>query len=582
MKISGGHTMANSLKERLVDRLIKGKVITEEQLNNALTIQKKRGGKISDILVDEKYVSREELVAIIGQELGTPPIRLSRYNIDPSVLQLLPAKIVRQYRIIPISKIGNVLTVAMADPLNILAIDDIKALTGCKIGTLITTDREIEDAINEYYEASAKDAIEGLIKGLKKSEIKTIDIPVPGAQDSEALSKMINEAPVVKITDILLGEAVRLKASDILIEPQEKTVRVRYRIDGILKSAQTPPKSLQEAIVSRLKVMAGLNIAERRLPQDGRFIAKVMNKKVDFRLSVLPGNFGEKAALRILDKTTAMLDVEKLGFEQPPLEVLKKAAERPHGMMLVCGPTGSGKTTTLYSALKYIDGPEKNIVTVEDPVEYQLRGINQVSIRPSVGLTFKSSLRSILRQDPDVIMVGEIRDYDTVDIAIKAALTGHLVISTLHTTTASGSIVRLLNMGVEPFLISSSVILVLAQRLVRKICEDCKESYRIDAGIAKKLGIDPGKHKLYRGAGCKRCLDTGYKGRVGLAETLPMTARIRELVTGGAREFQIKDAARREGMSTLRENGIAKALKGVTTIEEILRVTIGDQDIVTK
>ena len=565
-----------------MDRLINGKVITEEQLNNALAIQKKKGGKVSDILVDEKYVSREELVAIIGQELGTPPIRLSRYSIDPAVLQLLPKKIVRQYRIIPISKIGNVLTIAMADPLNILAIDDIAALTGCKIGTLITTDKEIEDAINEYYETSAKYAIEGLLNRLKKRAVKTADAADSKTPDPAGLSKMANEAPLVKITDILLSEAVKLNASDILIEPQEKIVRVRYRIDGVLKSTQTPPKSLQEAIVSRLKVMAGLNIAEKRLPQDGRFIINVMDKKVDFRFSVVPGSFGEKVALRILDKTTAMLDIEKLGFEQAPLGALEEAAKRPHGMILVCGPTGSGKTTTLYSALKYIDSPEKNIVTVEDPVEYQLKGINQVNIRPSVGLTFKSSLRSILRQDPDVIMVGEIRDYDTVDIAIKAALTGHLVISTLHTTTTSGSIARLLNMGVEPFLISSSVILVLAQRLVRKICESCKEPYQIDAEIAEKLGIGPGKNKLYRGAGCNKCLGTGYKGRIAVSEALLMTARIRELVASEAREIQIKDAARKEGMATLRENGMAKVLKGATTIEEILRVTAGDQEIAVR
>jgi len=574
--------MAESLRDKIIRSLVDSKLISQKQLNKALDIQKEKGGKLSDILVDENYAKRDDLTAILARELGTPPIRLSRYKVDPAVLKLIPKKLVKQYSIIPVSKIGDMVTIAMADPLNVLAIDDIKALTGYKIGILITTDQEIEDATVEYYEDNAKDAIEGIINNLKKGD-KIEMVSIGGEEtDSSALSRMINEAPVVKITDILLAEAVKLRASDVLIEPQEKAVRVRYRIDGELSAIQSLPKHLQDAIVSRLKVMAGLNIAERRLPQDGRFIAELFNKEVDFRVSILPDTFGEKAALRILDKSTAMLDLDKLGFEEGQLDILKQAGKRPHGMILACGPTGSGKTTTLYSLLNYTDSPEKNIVTVEDPVEYKMDGINQVTIRPSLGLTFASSLRSILRQDPDVIMVGEIRDYDTVDIAIKAALTGHLVLSTLHTTTASGSIVRLLNIGVEPFLISSSIVLVAAQRLVRKICEDCKEPYSLDDATAKRLKIDSKKIKLYRGKGCKKCMDTGYKGRVGLVEILPLTPKIRELVASNAQEFQIKDAARAEGMKTLRENGIAKVLRGITTLEEIIRVTVGDQDIVTK
>jgi len=553
--------------------------MSQEQLNKALEIQKTKGGKLSDILVNEKYITKEELTAILGQELGTPPIKLSRYKIDPAILNLIPKKLIKQYQIMPVSKIGEVLTVAMVDPLNVFAIDDLKTLTGHKVGILITTDKEMEMAISEYYESSAKDTIDGLIKDLKSdaSQISMVE-EVDESLDSAKLAKLVQEAPVVKLTNLLLAEAVKERASDILVEPQERTLKIRYRIDGVLRDVQTPPKAIQNAIISRIKVMAGLNIAERRLPQDGRFIAKLHSKEIDFRVSILPGSFGEKAALRILDKTTAMLGLEKLGFEENPLKALREAADRPHGMILVCGPTGCGKTTTLYSILKSIDTPEDNIVTVEDPVEYQLEGINQVTIKPAIGLTFASCLRSILRQDPDIIMVGEIRDFDTVDIAIKAALTGHLVLSTIHTTTASGSIVRLLNMGVEPFLISSSIILVAAQRLVRKVCPECKESYKLDEATAEQLGLEP-KQIVYRGKGCGKCMNTGYKGRVGLMEALPLTLRIRELVSGGAQEQQIREAARKEGMATLRENGVEKILKGTTTVEEIFRVTAGDQDI---
>ena len=573
--------MAESLKDRLVKGLLEGKLVTQSQLNKALDTQKKKGGRLSDILVREGYLTAEYLTAVIGRELGIPPIRLSRYKIDPAVLNLLPKKLIRQYRIIPVSKIGDMLTIAVADPLNIFAVDDIKSLTGYKIGTLLTTEQEIDEAINEYYEKSAKDTIDGLIAGMKKGgKIEVVGQDPGGITDSATLAKMVQEAPVVKITNVLLSEAVKLGASDILIEPMEKSVRVRFRVDGILEEVQSPPKKLQEAIVSRLKVMAGLNIAERRLPQDGRFMARLLSKEVDFRVSILPDNFGEKAALRILDKTTAMLNMEKLGFEEAVLGVLKKTSQRPHGMMLVCGPTGSGKTTSLYSVIKHVDTPEKNIVTVEDPVEYQLKGINQVTIRPSLGLTFSSALRSILRQDPDIIMVGEIRDFDTADIAIKAALTGHLVLSTLHTTTACGSITRLVNMGVEPFLMASSVILVAAQRLVRKLCPKCKEKYKLPEGEKKELGLSEIKESVfYRAAGCKSCIDTGYKGRIGLTETLFLSPMVRELIATKAGEARIKIQARKDGMKSLRENGIQKAVSGITSLEEVLRVTVGDQEV---
>jgi type IV pilus assembly protein PilB len=574
--------MAGLLKNKLMKELIDSKVITREQLDKALQIQKERGGKLSDILISENFISREELIAVLGHQYNAPPIKLSRYKIDPEVLQLMPKKLVKQYRIVPVSKIGGMLTVAMTDPLNVFAIDDIASLTGYKIRTLITTDKEIEDAINEYYEVDAEHVIEDLIDEVgDEGGLGVLDLKLDEGVDSSDLIKLVQEAPVVKITNLILSEGVKAGASDVMVEPQEKSLRIRYRVDGILREAREQPKSLQHAIISRIKVMANLNIAERRLPQDGRFMLKLRNREVDFRVSILPGSYGEKAALRILDKSTAMLDLDTLGFAEKPLGVLKQLSKRPHGMILVCGPTGCGKTTTLYSVLKFVDNPTTNIVTVEDPVEFQLKGINQVTIRPNIGLTFPSSLRSILRQDPDIIMVGEIRDFDTVDIAIKAALTGHLVLSTLHTTTASGSIVRLLNMGVEPFLISSSIILVAAQRLVRKICPHCKEPYKADERMAKRLNLDT-KKKFYRGKGCKECLNTGYKGRSGLIEVLPLTTKVRELVCRKAKEFEIKDAARKEGMMTLRENGLAAVDQGITTVEEVVRVTVGDQEIAVK
>ncbi len=574
--------MAQALsREKLNKELIKKGVVSKENLEKALSIQKQKGGKLSDILVENAFVDRKTLMSFLSLELGIPPIDLSRYKIDQKILELIPKKIARHYQIVPISKIGNLLTIAMADPLNIFATDDIKTLTGLKLGVVISTDKDIKDALDQYYGEKAHQVIEKIIEGIE--EEKNIHMVEGGSaeqMDSLSLIKLTQEAPIVKITNLLLSEAVKLKASDILIEPMETELRVRYRVDGILQEGRSPAKSMQQAIVSRIKVMSLLNIAERRLPQDGRFKIKIDEREVDFRVSVLPSSFGEKVALRILDKSQATLDVKKLGFEDAPLLELKKASGYPHGMILVCGPTGCGKTTTLYSILKDIDTPEKNIVTVEDPVEYQLKGINQVTIHPDIGLTFASSLRSILRQDPDIIMVGEIRDFDTADIAIKAALTGHLVLSTLHTTTACGSITRLVNMGVEPFLMASSVILVAAQRLVRKLCPKCKEKYKLPEGEKKELGLSEIKESVfYRAAGCKSCIDTGYKGRIGLTETLFLSPMVRELIATKAGEARIKIQARKDGMKSLRENGIQKAVSGITSLEEVLRVTVGDQEV---
>jgi len=571
-----------SIRDRIVKTLCEKKLLTENDIKKALEVQKEKGGKLSDVLIGMGLVSRSDLVSVLSKELGIPPIDLSRYKISPEIINLLPKKIAKTYRVIPVSKIGNFLTIATADPLNVFAADDIASITGSKITIVIVTDKDIEEAYYEYYEAGANEEIVKIIDDMKpKTEISVLG--ETEEMSSSEIMKLVQEAPIVKITNMLLAEGIKKRASDILVEPLDEILRIRYRIDGVLQEFQRFPKNIHTALVSRLKVLSNLDIAERRLPQDGRFKTRIQNREVDFRISVIPSSNGEKAALRILDKSQATLDIDTLGFEKEPLENVKKAAKRPHGMILSCGPTGCGKTTTLYSILKHIDSPEKNIITAEDPVEYQLQGINQLSVKPELNLTFAGALRSFLRQDPDIIMVGEIRDYDTVDIAIKAALTGHLVLSTLHTTTASGSIVRLINMGVEPFLITSSIILVAAQRLVRKICDECKESYKIDNETVKKLQLKPGtKNIAYRGKGCKACLETGYRGRVGLIETLVLSPEVRGLILDKSEEYKIKEIARKQGMHTLRENGIKKVLNGITTVDEIIRVTVGDQDLVLR
>ncbi|MDP3804273.1 MAG: ATPase, T2SS/T4P/T4SS family [Candidatus Omnitrophota bacterium] len=578
--------MSVELKDKLTRILIDKKLLKPGDLEKALSVQKEKGGPLSNILVDLGFVSKSDLMVALSQGLGIPPINLSRYKIDPNVIKLIPKKMTKNYKILPIAKIGDTLTIAMADPMNIFTIDDIGAFTGLKINPVITTEKEISDAIGQYYDENAYLAIEKIVDGMEAEQdsVRLLDESSREAlQSSSEILKMTQDAPVVKIANLLLAEAVNLRASDILIEPMEDRLRIRYRVDGILKEGRNPPIVLHNAIVSRLKVMSDLDIAERRLPQDGRFKVRLHGREVDFRISVLPTSMGEKVALRILDKSQATLDIEKLGFDQTSIDEIKKAAARPHGMMLICGPTGCGKTTTIYSILEYVNAPEKNIVTVEDPVEYMIEGINQVTARPDIGLTFAAALRSILRQDPNVIMIGEIRDFETVDIAIKSALTGHLVLSTLHTTTATGSIIRMVNMGVEPFLITSSLALVGAQRLVRKICQSCKEPYELSKEAADRLKIkyEKGKNVFYRGRGCDACLKTGYKGRIGLLEVLTLSPKIKSLILESAQEHVIRDEARREGMKTLRENGIENVLGGITTIDEVLRVTVGDQDIDT-
>jgi len=569
-----------SLKDRLIEILIKNKLVTQEKLDEAIEVQKREGGRLSDIIIRLKLVRENDLISSLSEGLNFPLIDLKRFKIDAEITKIISADIARRYQIIPVSRIGDTVTLAMADPLNIFAIDTVESLTGYKINPIISSSQDIMQSIEHAYGDATRDIIDGLVKEMSSDTIELIKEEKEILPSDQELRHVSREAPIIKITNMILEESVRKKASDILIEPCESRLRIRFRIDGILHEQQSPPKKMYPPIVSRIKVISELNIAEHRLPQDGRFKAKVSGREVDFRVSILPSSLGEKVAIRILDKLQATLDIQKLGFSQNVVLKLEKLACLPHGMILVCGPTGSGKTTSLYSILKFTDSPEKNIVTVEDPVEFQLEGINQVTVKPDIGLTFASALRSILRQDPNIIMIGEIRDFDTIDIAIKSALTGHLVLSTLHTTTSCGAIVRLINMGVEPFLINSSIICVVAQRLIRKLCPSCREEYPVTDELIRdlKLSIDSGKkYSFYRSKGCPRCFNLGYSGRLGIAEILLLTPEIRELILLRAQEHFIKQQARKEGMSTLREEGIQAVLQGLTTIEEILRVTAADE-----
>lgn len=578
--------MTTSLKERLMEGLVKKKILSQEKLEEALRIHKEKKERISDTLVKLGFISKDNLLEVLSAELGIPIIHLARYKIQPNALEAISKKIAELYCVIPVSIFGSTLTVAMSDPMNINALDDIKRSAKLQIRPVLAQDKEIKEAIDQYYNKNAKESIQEAMQDMALGDI--LEAQDDAGQDTntgsaQELLRLTQEEPVVKLTNSLLTEAVKRRSSDIFVEPEEKALRVRFRVDGLLQEGISTTKSMHAGVVSRIKVMSNLDIAEHRVPQDGRFKIRIKDREVDFRVSVLPTYFGEKVVLRVLDKNQAVLDIDKLGFEAEPLDALKKAASHPHGMIVVCGPTGAGKTTTLYSTLKLIDSPDRNIVTVEDPVEFQIYGINQVQIRPEVKLTFAAALRSILRQDPDVIMVGEIRDGETADIAIKAALTGHLVLSTLHATTAAGAITRFVNMGVEPYLITSSVLMAGSQRLVRRICTRCKEAYEPSVELVKQLGMNEkeiGKQKLvfYRGKGCEACGHKGYMGRLVLLEALTLTPQIKALILKGAQEYEIKAQGRREGMSTLRESGIANILKGNTTVEEVMRVTVRDQE----
>ena len=561
------------LKKKLNELLLKNKLLSEKDLKKALEIQKEKGGgSLSKILVEQKMVSQKELMLCLGGQLGIPPINLSKYRIDPEVVKLIPERVARHYLLIPISKIKNVVSVAMADPLNIFALDDIKVLTKLEVQTMITTSDDIVQAIEKYYAPKTEDMAEIVKREQARAEIEAVE--EVEVTDVSELTKASKEAPVIKLADIIINEALRNRASDIHLEPFYDRVRIRYRIDGVLHEFFTLPKKIQNALITRLKIMSNLDITQRRIPQDGRFKVKVNGKEIDFRVSVLPTSFGGKCVLRALDKSNLSIGLDRLGFLPGPLLAFKEAIAKPYGMILLTGPTGCGKSTTLYSVLNQLNSADKNIVTIEDPVEYQVERITQIQIKPEIGLTFASGLRALLRQSPDVIMVGEIRDGETADIAIKAALTGELVLSTLHTNDAASAVTRLVDMGVEPFLIASSVILIAAQRLCRRVCPNCKEPVDVPRATLDKIGLKVGRgSKFYRGKGCAKCNQTGYYGRMGTLEVLTMDDALREMIIKGATSAQIKDYARTCGMKTLRENGLEKFIRGETTLEEILRMT---------
>jgi type IV pilus assembly protein PilB len=569
---------AKSFGERIADILIEDGLLLPSQLEEAQELQKKQGGRLLKLLTDNQLVTEQDMVISMGRCLDKPPINLNKVRIPEAVMNIVPKDMAKSYKLVPVAQLANKLFVAMADPMNVLALDDLRTRTKLEIVPMIATERSVNEALSGVH--SATGAIDEVMKKAA-AEAEEADVLVEGKQrediDLDRLAASSEDGPVIKIVNLILVQALKDRASDIHIEPAEKSVRLRYRLDGNLVEASGPPKSLQLAIASRIKILAGLNIAERRVPQDGRFRIRVSGKEVDLRISFLPTVYGEKIVIRILDKGALSGSIEGLGMDEVTLEGFRKAIDAPHGMILVTGPTGSGKTTTLYSVLSELNKPEYNIVTVEDPVEYQLPGINQVAVKADVGLDFASALRSILRQDPDIVMIGEIRDNETADIAVKAALTGHQVLSTLHTNDAAGAITRLDDMGIEPFLIASSVLLTCAQRLVRRICPNCREEYLPEPEIFGKLNMEvPEGTVFYHGSGCERCKQRGYLGRAAILEVLPVSEAIRRLVIKRASAAALKNQALSEGMKTLRLAGIDKAHEGVTTLEEVWRLTAED------
>ena len=564
--------------ERLLDALQARNLLKKEDAERALKLHRERGGSLSRLLVEMKLVDPKAMTAVLSEVLQTATITLSKMDIDKKLSELVPRKLALHYQLVPLSLMGRQLTVAMADPMNVLAIDHLTQLTGLKMIPLLASSDEIQDALHRLYGGAIKDTL----SELKHSEKEAADLEILNDKGSsvdsdEVLVRLTQEGPIVKVTHALLAQGVTLKASDILVEPFEKKLRIRYRVDGVFREGTSPPPSMHTGIISRIKVMADLNIAEHRLPQDGRIKFSVAGRDVDFRVSVIPTYHGEKVCLRILDKAQAMLDLDRLGFAPEALAALRSAVARPHGMVLITGPTGSGKTTTMYSLLKMIDRIDKNLVTVEDPVEYDLGGVNQVSVRSDIGLTFAAGLRSILRQDPNVIMIGEIRDQETADIAVKAALTGHLVLSTLHTNDALGAVARLVNMGIQPHLIAASLALAGAQRLPRKVCPRCKQQIHPSKEIIEQLGL-PKDGTYVKGKGCDDCRGTGLDGRIGLLEAVPMTAELRRWVEEGASTVKLREVARQQGFLSLREHAVSRAAAGIMPLEEVARTTVGYQE----
>ncbi|MGC8828992.1 MAG: GspE/PulE family protein [Verrucomicrobiia bacterium] len=571
-----------SFGERIAEAMIEDGLLTQSQVEELLALQKKENKRFLNLVIEKALVTDVDLAVSMGRVLNTPPVNLTRIIIPPEVYSLLPKEMALNHKVLPVSRIGNKLYLAMADPLNVLALDDIKRVTKLEIQPMIAPEKAIIDKINNL-DAGPTTSISQIIEEADKAARETkeeeeIEI-AKETQEEVNLDQLIasgEEAPVIKLANVILVQAIKDRASDIHIEPFEKTMRLRYRIDGVLVDMPPPPKSMQVALTSRIKIMANLDIAERRLPQDGRMRVRVGGKDIDLRVSFLPTVHGEKCVMRILDKSNLSASIDKLGMDPDSFKRFKAAIDAPHGLILVTGPTGSGKTTTLYSALNELNNPEYNIITVEDPVEFQIPGINQVPVRKEIGLTFASALRAILRQDPDIIMIGEIRDEETAEIAVEAALTGHQVLSTMHCNDAPGAIARLDDMGIAPFLISSSVILSCAQRLMRRICPSCKEPVSYPPKMYEDLNIDPKMFEgvtLYRGRGCERCKNTGYSGRVAIIEIMTVTDEIRKLIIKRAGSMEIGKVAIEQGMRTLRMVALDKAREGISTLEQVLIVT---------
>ncbi len=570
------------MSARLGELLVKEKLISQDQLKQALDHQKSHGGRLGTALVKLGLVTDDEVTAVLSRQYGVPSINLKFYEVDPSVVKLIPQETAVRYQIVPLSRVGSTLTIAMTDPTNVFAMDDIKFMTGFNVEPVVASESAIAEAITKFYgETASVQELDKVIKDLAGEEADLELAAEEQEMDLVALEKAAEEAPIIKLVNLILTDAVRRGASDIHVETYEKEYRVRFRIDGVLQNVMAPPMKLKDAITSRMKIMAKLDISEKRLPQDGRIMIKFSKegkkKELDFRVSTVPTLFGEKIVLRLLDKENLRLDMTKLGFEPESLVKFERNILRPYGMVLVTGPTGSGKTNTLYSSVARLNQPETNIMTAEDPVEFQLGGINQVQMKEQIGLNFASALRAFLRQDPNIILVGEIRDFETAEIAVKAALTGHLVLSTLHTNDAPSTISRLMNMGIEPFLVATSVNLICAQRLVRRICTNCKEQLplpeqaMLDAGFTLE---ETKTWKVFQGKGCGNCNNSGYKGRVGLYEVMEINDEIRELILVGASAMELKKKAIEHGMMTLRRSGLTKAALGQVTLEEVLRETV--------
>jgi type IV pilus assembly protein PilB len=572
-----------SFGERIADALIEDGLLTSKQVEELMERQKKEGTRFMKLVLEKAYVSEQDMTVSMGRVLNVPPINLTRISIPTELAELLPREIAHNHKIVPVSRLENKLFVAMADPLNVLAIDDVKRITKLEVQPLIASDKAILDKLN-HLDSAKSGSMEDIIQDAQKktddeaaedSNVETVKEAIEEV-NLDQLAASSEEAPVIKLANIILVQAIKDRASDVHIEPFEKNLRLRYRVDGVLQDATPPPKQMQLALASRFKIMSSLDIAERRLPQDGRMRVRVGGKDFDLRVSILPTVHGEKIVLRVLDKSNLSASLDKLGLDADTFQQFKGAVDAPHGLILVTGPTGSGKTTTLYSALNELNNPIFNIVTVEDPVEFQIPGINQVPVKKEIGLTFANALRSILRQDPDIIMIGEIRDTETAEIAIEAALTGHQVLSTMHCNDAPGAIARLDDMGVAPFLISSSVILSCAQRLMRRICSHCKEPVTYPAKMFQDLTIDPSIFDgvtLFRGRGCERCKGSGYAGRLAIIEAMTISDEVRKLIIARGNTREMGKVAIGQGMRTLRMVGLDRARDGVSTLEQVLLLT---------